>query len=114
MEANGVFGQRVRERLGILKMNQADLATMLQVEKSTVSYYVRGRIPAAPMLDRLASILTVSVDYLLGRTDNPEMSRSLSAEALHRTDNYDDDLPEEARKQLADYKNYLRQKYGKK
>ena len=34
-----------------------------------------GQIPAADKLERIADTLGCSVDYLLGRTDNPEVNR---------------------------------------
>lgn len=34
-----------------------------------------GQIPAADKLERIADYLDCSVDYLLGRTDNPKMNK---------------------------------------
>lgn len=34
-----------------------------------------GQIPAADKLERIADYLGCSVDYLLGRTDNPEVNK---------------------------------------
>lgn len=34
-----------------------------------------GRIPSADKFERIADYLDCSVDYLLGRTDNPEINR---------------------------------------
>lgn len=34
-----------------------------------------GQIPAADKLERIADYLDCSVDYLLGRTDNPEVNK---------------------------------------
>lgn len=34
-----------------------------------------GQIPAADKLERIADYLNCSVDYLLGRTDNPEVNK---------------------------------------
>lgn len=34
-----------------------------------------GQIPAADKLERIADYLDCSVDYLLGRTDNPAVNR---------------------------------------
>lgn len=34
-----------------------------------------GQSPSADKLERIADYLEVSVDYLLGRTDNPEINR---------------------------------------
>lgn len=34
-----------------------------------------GQIPAADKLERIADYFSCSVDYLLGRTDNPEINK---------------------------------------
>lgn len=34
-----------------------------------------GQIPSADKLERIADYLDCSVDYLLGRTDNPEVNK---------------------------------------
>jgi transcriptional regulator with XRE-family HTH domain len=54
-------------------MKQVDLAKALNVTKTTVSRYCGGRVPDAGTLNRLAVHFGVSVDYLLGRTDDPKV-----------------------------------------
>ena len=44
------------------------LAAVYDLEKS-------GQIPSADKLERIADYLDCSVDYLLGRTDNPAVNR---------------------------------------
>ena len=34
-----------------------------------------GQIPSSDKLERIANFLNCSVDYLLGRTDNPEVNK---------------------------------------
>lgn len=47
-------------------MNQADLATMLEISPAHVSLLVRGRrMPSVEIAGRLARILHVTVDDLL-------------------------------------------------
>lgn len=69
----------LKERLKILrkekKMLQSDMANKLEISQSAYSHYEKGiRIPDAMTLNKLADILDVSTDYLLGRTDMKEIA----------------------------------------
>ena len=49
-----------------------ELADMLGIAFSQVYRYESGKTdPSTAALDKMASVFYVSVDYLLGRTDNP-------------------------------------------
>ena len=55
---------------------QRQLAEVLHVTQNTYSQYENGVIElTAEKLILLADFYKVSVDYLLGRTDNPAVSR---------------------------------------
>lgn len=46
------------------------------IEQSLLSKYETGeRIPPTETLIKLADLYDVSIDYLLGRTDKPEVNR---------------------------------------
>ncbi len=66
------FGQRLQDLLEQNDWKQVELAKTLNVTKITVSRYCAGRVPDATTLDRLAKLFGVSVDFLLGRTDQPQ------------------------------------------
>jgi len=52
---------------------QAQIAEKLNMTEANYSSYERGKsIPPSDKLNDIASILNVSVDYLLGRTNDPE------------------------------------------
>ena len=56
---------------------QCDLASVLHVSQNTYSQYENGVIElTAERLIKLADFYNVSIDYLLGRTDNPEVNRN--------------------------------------
>ena len=58
---------------------QCDLASVLHVSQNTYSQYENGVIElTAERLVKLADFYNVSIDYLLGRTDNPEVNRKLT------------------------------------
>ena len=55
---------------------QYDLAKFLHVSQNTYSQYENGVIElTAERLVKLADCYNVSIDYLLGRTNNPEVNR---------------------------------------
>ena len=55
----------------------AELAEMLDLGYAQVYRYEAGKTdPSGEILDRIASVFGVSVDYLLGRTDDPTPSVS--------------------------------------
>ena len=55
----------VKQMLEDCEMNKNVISTMLS----------RGSMPKADNLARIADYLNCSVDYLLGRTDNPDVNR---------------------------------------
>ena len=55
---------------------QVSLQMKTGIEQSLLSKYETGeRIPPAETLIKLADLYDVSIDYLLGRTDKPEVNR---------------------------------------
>ena len=96
------------------KISQKDLASRLGVAQNTLSNWENGnRHPDPEMLTKIADYFDVSLDYLLGRCDNPSPVHEVFAASFHDGMDYDD-LPEEARQELENYRQYLRQKYAKK
>ena len=57
-------------------MSQLFLGTELNMGQNTISQYETGtREVSYAALIAIADYFNVSVDYLLGRTDNPDMNR---------------------------------------
>ena len=57
-------------------ISQLRLATDLNMNQNSVSRYETGeREMGYAMLIRVADYFNVSIDYLLGRTENPEVNR---------------------------------------
>ena len=67
-----MYRARLRDLREDRDLNQTQVAEILQVHQTTYSEYERGRtnVPV-PVLHTLADYYGVSVDYLLGRTDDP-------------------------------------------
>lgn len=47
------------------------LLLKIGISKGNINAWKKGSIPSGEILIKLADYLDVSVDYLLGRTDNP-------------------------------------------
>lgn len=51
------------------------LLTELELSKGNISKWKNGTLPNGEILIKIADYLGCSVDYLLGRTENPEINR---------------------------------------
>ena len=61
------FGTRLRELRKGRKLTQKQLATLLRVQNSIISFYENGdRLPSPHMIVKLAAVFHVSADYLMG------------------------------------------------
>jgi transcriptional regulator with XRE-family HTH domain len=102
------FGKRLKKLRLKKGLTQAELAKMLNIGESTISFYEAGkREPDYEMLNRFADLFNVSVDYMLGRTD---FNKPIETIAAHRVDDPMDDLPEEAHKSLDELSNQIKEK----
>lgn len=61
------FGQKLRDLRKQKNLTQKQLAEQIGVQNSVISFYEVGdRTPSPDILRKLASVLHVSVDYLMG------------------------------------------------
>lgn len=64
------IAQKIEEILENLNMTQKELARKCGVTEATISRYLSGaRSPRGEILSKIASVLEVSTDYLLGNSD---------------------------------------------
>ena len=64
--------QRVRDLREDKNLSQKDIAQYLNVKQNTYSRYeTNARNIPLEIVDKLADFYNISVDYLIGRTDNP-------------------------------------------
>jgi len=79
-----IFSERLkaaRERRGL---SQVELAKKAGLQPTAISHFeTAGRSPSFDNLRRLSDALSVSTDYLMGRSDNEEMVGP-SADSLFR------------------------------
>lgn len=65
------LAERMKELRAERNLSQAKIATDLKIGVATYCRYELGmREPGASLLDRMADYYGVSVDYLLGRSDD--------------------------------------------
>lgn len=64
------------KQISIKGLNAKKVSEATGISTGNISDWKSGRsMPSAVKLDILADYLDCSVDYLLGRTDNPEVNR---------------------------------------
>jgi transcriptional regulator with XRE-family HTH domain len=103
---NKMFQNRLKELRKEKKLSQEDLGEVMNISGRTVSYFEAGeRSPSPEILNKLADVFNVSVDYLLGRTS----LRSNDAEQILLLVK---DLSEEAINEIKDHIKYVRHKYN--
>lgn len=78
-----IFAERLKSARELRGLSQTQLAADSRLPASSVSHFEAGaRKPSFDNLKRLAAALKVSTDYLLGRSDTPDVSSN--AGRLHR------------------------------
>ncbi|KSU89836.1 XRE family transcriptional regulator [Priestia veravalensis] len=76
-----MLGSRLKFLRG--KRTQEDVAKAISVSRARYSHYENGRSePDTQTLEKLADFFNVSTDYLLGRTDNPDLIQEKNEESL--------------------------------
>lgn len=72
---NKTLSNRIRELRKMNGFTQLELANLLNVGQTTVANYEKGiRLPDAAMLNKIASLFGVTMDFLIGRTGTKETS----------------------------------------
>ena len=105
--------ERLKELRHEKNVLQKDVANYLNITTSAYGFYEQGkRIPDSETLTKLANYFNVSLDYLVGKTNMKNHSNSEETIALHSDYDYKD-LPDEARKEIENYIEYMKQKYKK-
>lgn len=117
------FSERLTSLRKEKELSQYELADLLGYSRGQIGNYEQGtREPDHSTLEKIADFFNVSIDYLLGKSNVREsadkiLEKSNVSEytiALHDNRGYDEELPEEARKEINDFIEFVRHKYGKK
>lgn len=79
------FGRKLRELRKQKNLTQKELASLVGVKNSIISFYEVGeRIPSPEIIIKLASVLHVTSDYLLGI----EKTETVDVSGLDENDKY--------------------------
>ncbi|MDU1175662.1 MULTISPECIES: helix-turn-helix transcriptional regulator [Clostridia] len=104
---NVTFGGRLRTLREELNLTQTELAKKFNMSPPSISQYEKDiRSPDFTLLLKLADFFDVSTDYLLGRTNLRNYPETFAAHT-------DDDMSDEAKAELENFKEFLKMKYGK-
>ena len=72
-----VLGERLKKAREMKGMSQVDVYKKININNKTLSRYeTGGSEPDIDNLIKLANLYEVSIDYLVGRTNNPKMTFS--------------------------------------
>jgi transcriptional regulator with XRE-family HTH domain len=107
-----LIGNRIKILRNQKGISQGELAKIVGKTQQAVNLWEKGvNEPSLDIINLLADYFNVSADYLLGRTTF--MHPSPITEAASRTDNPLDDLPEDARRSLEEFQEFMWKKYRK-
>jgi len=87
-----IFAERLRTARESRKMSQADLAEKADLLPSAVSHFETGRrSPSFANLKALSDALRVTTDYLIGRSDDMQVSNAVSLKLLRHAEKMSDE-----------------------
>lgn len=109
------LGDRIRELRKANNWTQQELADKLGLDRTTISKWERqgGSEPDNTTLAKVADIFNVSVDYLLGRVDDPKKTIRLPDTVAPYLPEGFDELTPEARQEILDFIDYIMHKHKK-
>lgn len=79
---DSILGKRVKNLLEKKNITQKELAEKCQTTEATISRNLNGvHAPKAEIIEKIAAVLEVTTDYLLGITNNPNAVKLNVADA---------------------------------
>lgn len=110
-----MFAQRLRELRSEKGVVQKDVANFLNITTSAYGFYEQGkRVPDTDIMIKLSNYFNVSLDYLLGKTDVRNYTEDSNITIALNSDTDYDDLPKEAKDEINNFIEYIKQKYKDK
>lgn len=97
-----LFASRLQQVRKKRELNQDELASKAGLPSTAISHFESGtRKPSFDNLRKLSDALEVSIDYLMGRTENMSGAQAAEAEIFRDYENLTDDDRELARNFMA-------------
>lgn len=111
---NNILGNRLKILRLESNLTQEEFGKPYSLKKSTVSQYESGTSrPDDELKKKIAKDYNVTLDWLLGLSNIRNYTEDKQTIlALHSDTDYDD-LPEEARKEINNFIEFVKQKYKK-
>ena len=115
IEDKSIFANRLRKERENLGLMQKEMAKKLDIPPNTYNGYETGkRSPNLEVAKHISDTLNISVDYLLGRTDErnlnketPKLDPGIKTIAAHRINPYED-ISEEGINKINEYIEMIR------
>ncbi|HDR7601542.1 TPA: helix-turn-helix transcriptional regulator [Bacillus mycoides] len=113
-----MIGEKIKELRKNSKITQEQLGNAIGVSKMAISYFEKGKkSPGRESLEKIADYFNVTTDYLLGRSEDPELNEEENKTVTEEGKNIMtliESLPEDERKkaweQLEMYVTYMQNK----
>ncbi|KFM95141.1 XRE family transcriptional regulator [Bacillus clarus] len=113
-----MIGNIIKELRKNNKLTQEQLGNAIRISKMAVSYFEKGKkTPSRETLEKIADYFNITTDYLLGRSDDPELTEQEYKTVTEEGKNIlklIENLPKEERQkaweQLEMYVNYIKSK----
>jgi len=117
-----LLGTQIKKLRNEKGLTQERLAKKIGLSRGSLSMIeINKREPDNKTLQKLADFFDVSVDYLLGRTNErltadkiKEAAVTYQAPIIDCSDDTMNNLPEEAKRSIEEFKEYILKKYEKK
>src|SRR5690242_13883635 len=82
-----IFAERLKAARTLRGLSQADLASAAKLQGSAVSHFETDtRSPSFDNLRKLADALHVTTDYLIGRSDSPNLSSATTSKLYSKVE----------------------------
>lgn len=113
-----MIGEIIKKLRRERNITQEQLGNAIGVSKMAISYFEKGKkAPGRETLEKIADYFNITTDYLLGRSDDPELTEYESKVVTEEGNNIIkliETLPKEERQkaweQLEMYVNYIKSK----
>ena len=72
-----VFHTRIKDFRKSIKLTQKQMAERLNISERAYQYYESGQgVPSLDTISEISDTFNVSIDYLLGKSNNPKLNKS--------------------------------------
>ena len=105
------ISKRILDERKRLSLNQLTLARQAKVTPAAISQIESGkRVPTVPVLQRIAGVLNVSIDYLIGQSDQSQVEDVAQNREFQAFYGKFLELSKSDREQILDQMEFLRQR----